>query len=395
MNKLLSLKLSNFRSFFSEQTINFENKIDSNVTAFYGPNGSGKSNTAKALQFIKRFVKGSASAEITDIPSEPFSLLATNSVPISFEIEFINDDRKFRYGFSFFSGEIVGEKLVSLNSQKEKVIFNRCGQKIVNASTAKQFGFTEGLLSKTRKTTLLITKAREDNNSYANEVFEFLDSLNVITCGTSGLRSNVINLLKKDPAMENKVLSFLQKADLWIRGITIEDLDIPEAILKDPDIPDKVKKQIIENGIVTVNTMHSVRDTAGKIVGLTPFSLNSQESRGTNVVFDLAVLIIEAIEQGSILYIDEFGIHLHSDICQYILALFRKHPKTQLILNTHDILLMDDLRREEIIFINKRQNEESVVIPFTNLSPRESEPFSKRYKQGLYGAKPMVSEVGL
>ncbi len=395
MNKLLSLKLSNFRSFFSEQTIHFENKIGSNVTAFYGPNGSGKSNTAKALQFIKRFVKESASAEITDIPSEPFSLIEINGEPISFEIEFINNDHKFRYGFSFVSCEIIEEKLIDLNSQKEKVIFNRNGQKIINLSTAKQFGFTEGLLSKTRKTTLLITKAREDNNSYANEVFEFLDSLNVVTCGTSVLRSNAIKLLKKDPTMEKKVLSFLQKADLWIRGIAVEDLDIPETILKDPDIPDKIKKQIIENGIVTVNTMHSVRDTAGKIVGLTPFSLNSQESKGTNVVFDLAALIIDTIERGLVLYIDEFGIHLHSDICQYILALFRKHQETQLILNTHDVLLMDDLKREEIVFINKRQNEESVVVPFMNLSPRESEPFSKRYKQGLYGAKPMISGLEL
>jgi len=393
MNKLLSLKVSNFRSFFSEQTINFENKINSNVAAIYGPNGSGKSNTAKALRFIKRFVRESASAEITDIPSEPFSLIEINRTPISFEIEFINNDRKFRYGFSFVSCEIVEEKLVDLNSQKEKVIFNRNGQKIINASTAKQFGFTESLLSKTRKTTLLITKAREDNNKYANEVFEFLHNLNVITCGTSGLRNISIELLKKDPAMKKKVLNFLQKADLWIRGITIEDLNVPEALLKDPDIPDKIKKQIVESGIVTVNTMHSVRNTDGKIVGLTPFSLSSQESKGTNVVFDLAPLIVDTIERGSVLYIDEFGLHLHSDICQYILALFRKYPETQLILNTHDILLMDDLKREEITFINKRQNEESVVIPFMNLSPRENEPFSKRYKQGLYGAKPMISEI--
>ena len=395
MSKLLSLKLSNFRSFFSEQALNLENEIDSNITVIYGPNASGKSNTARALDFMKWFIFNSVRAEVVTIPFEPFALLANNSNPTSLQVEFKNKSRIFRYSFAFTASEIVKEELVELTSQKEKVIFSRDHQAITNIATSKKMGYSENLMNKTRPTSLLITKAREDNNEYANEVFDFFSNFNIITCGTSILRNISVDLQKNDPSMKDKVLSFLRSADFWIRDIKIDEIDTPDEFVNNLPFVEEIKKNIRGSKSFSIHTTHSVRDTEGKIVGLAQFSLDDQESAGTKVIFDLAALIIYSIEHESSLYIDEFGLHLHSDICQYILAKFKKHHEAQLILNTHDVLLMDNLKREEIVFINKRQNEESVVVPFMSLSPRENEPFSKRYKQGLYGAKPIISEAGL
>ena len=387
MYKLRSFKVANFRSFLDEQKLDFKK---TNITAIYGSNASGKSNTARALNFTKWFIFNSAKAEILKIPFEPFLLQIENFSPTSIEIEFQNRDKAFRYNFSFNADEILSENLVELTSQKEKTIFKRCHQSIENATTAKKFGFTERLLSKTRKTTLLITKAREDNNSYANAIFDFFSHFNVITCGTPELRQIGVNLLAHDPTMKDKVLNFLHSADFWIRDIKVDEIDTPDEVIKNLPFTEDFKKNFQKS--ISITTTHSVRDRNDKIVGSAQFSLDGQESAGTSVIFDLSALIIHSLEQESSLYIDEFGLHLHPDICHYILQQFKANTNAQLILNTHDASLMNFLTREDIVFVDKNQAEKSYITPLVALSPRTNDPFEKHYRKGLYGAKPIIKE---
>ena len=385
MYRLISFKIANFRSFFREQKLDFKR---SNIAAIYGPNASGKSNTAHALDFAKWFIINSARAEIVKIPFEPFLLRLANDSPSAIEFEFLSNGKTFRYGFTFNSDEIISEKLIDLTSQKEKVVFCRSYQTIENLATAKKFGFTENLLNKTRRTTLLITKAREDNNSYANAVFDFLAHFNVITCGKSSLRQISVDLLNRNPGMKQKILKFLRSADFWIRDIKIDEVDTPDEVINNLPFTDDFKKSLQKS--VSITTTHSVRDEDEKIVDNADFSLDRQESAGTQVIFDLAALIIYSLEQKSSLYIDEFGLHLHSDICHFILQQFQGDANSQLILNTHDNSLMNYLAREEIIFVDKNQSEESLVTPLVDLSPRANDPFEKHYRKGLYGAKPIL-----
>lgn len=391
MNKLLNLKITNFRSFFSSQTLPLNNK--DNITAIYGPNASGKSNTARAFSFIKWFLRNSANAGVIKIPFEPFLLRAKNSLPSSFEIEFISGERKFRYGFSFNADEIVSEELIELTSQKEKAIFKRNLQSIINIASAKKFGFTEKLMKKTRNASLLITKAREDNNEYANTVFDFFVNFNIVTCGTPELRDFSVQLIKNNPLLKDKVLEFLKNADFWIRDFSIDEVDIPDDVISKLPFNDEIKGKMRMQKPISIMTKHSIRDDDEKIVGTASLSIDNQESAGTNVIFDLSTLIINSLENKSPLYIDEFGLHLHSDICKYILEKFKKNSDAQLILNTHDSSLMDQLKREEIIFVDKKQTEESIITPLTEMSPRENEPFEKRYRKGFYGAKPFIKEI--
>ena len=393
MNKLLSIKISNYRSFFSEQTLKLDNKANSNITAIYGPNASGKSNTAKALIFIKEFIINSADAKNVKISYEPFLLRQGNTRPTSFELEFIHNNFKMRYGFSFNATKIISEKLVDLSGRKQKVIFSRREQEITNSSTANGFGFNQKLLSQTREATLLITKARENNNRYANIVFEFITHLNIITCGTPELRMTTYNILQSNPDMKKKVLEMLQRADFCIRDIVDYNFLAPEEIYNSFSNPNELMQQAKSAAIHNYGTIHAVRDKEDNIVGDAMFNLLKQESKGTNVFLDLATLMIESSEHDSVLYIDEFGLHLHLDICRFIIACYRVNSDSQLIFNNHNVLLMDMLSRDEIMFIGKRQNEESVIMPFRNLSPRKDESYSKRYDEGLYGFKPIISKV--
>lgn len=104
-----------------------------------------------------------------------------------------------------------------------------------------------------------------------------------------------------------------------------------------------------------------MRGEKNEIVDYVYFYLDNQESVGTRIVFDLAPLIVASVEDKTPLYIDEFGIHLHPDICRYILKYFKDNSQSQLIINTHDTSLMRELSREEVVFVEKNQAEESLI----------------------------------
>lgn len=386
MYKLNSIKVSNFRSFAKEQQIEF----NTNTIAIYGANASGKSNISRSLSFMFHWIKNSSAANFSKIPFEPFLLRKDNISPTSLEIEFLSNNKTLRYGFSFKSDKIISEKLVDLSSQKEKIIFNRIEQKIENSSTAKKHGFTKSLLEKTRQTTLLITKAREDNNPYANIVFDFIDRMGVFSPNNPELREASLNILNERPELKEKVLEFLKSADLWIRDFTIDEIDTPDEIIKNLPLIDELKNQFRKSTLIT--TKHSVRGDKNEIVDYIQFSLDNQESTGTRIIFDLAPLIVASVEDGSPLYIDEFGIHLHPDICNYILKYF-KNNQSQLIINTHDTSLMNNMSREEIVFIEKNQAEESLISRLSDYSPRKEAPIEKHYRGGLYGARPFLREI--
>ena len=136
-----------------------------------------------------------------------------------------------------------------------------------------------------------------------------------------------------------------------------------------------------------------MRGEKNEIVDYINFSLDDEESTGTRIIFDLAPLIVASVEDGTPLYIDEFGIYLHPDICSYILKYFKDKSQSQLIINTHDTSLMNALSREEIILVEKNQAEESLISRLSDYSPRKDTPIEKHYRKGLYGARPFLKGI--
>ena len=386
MYKLLKFRVANYRSFYREQELDL---TKTNITALFGANASGKSNLARALSFMKGFILHSANAEILKIPFEPFALRADNQHPTTLAVEFACGEREFNYSFTFTAEAVVEEVLLDLSSQKDKVIFNRRGQTIKNQSTATKFGFTKGLLEKTRPTTLLVTKAREDNNEYANFVFDFLAHFYILSCDSPDLRRVGLDIINRNPNMRHKILRFLRSADLWIRDFAVEETEVsPEQLRRLPATPEGQSVRVI-----TVTTTHAVRDRDNRIVGQTEFSLSAQESAGTQMMFELAPLLLLTLEQGGVLYLDEFGSHLHPDLSKFILQRFQRRHTAQLIVNSHDSSLMEALQRENVILVDKNRSEESLLIPLTDYSPRADDPLERHYRKGLYGGRPLIREV--
>lgn len=399
MIELTSLSIENFRSFNEPQTIEFAEASKRKITMLYGSNAAGKSNVVKALKTALNCIAHSSSANWR-LPYEPFLLNSVSSEsPSCFKLAFRYDNRSITYSFSFDGQRIVEEKLQeqSTNSEKQKTIFARDNNGRLN-STAAKFKFGKRLAQKTRADTLLITKAREDNNEYANIVFSLLESISIVDddFADAPWDSRFVEMLRDDEELRSKTVNLLNKCDFAIRDIAIRRAPLPEGLLDSLpiEIPPSLKSEMMERGVIEFKTIHAVRDGEGTVVGYRDFDFGSMESMGTRKFFEVAVPIIDALDNGKTLFIDEFSSYIHPNLAGTIVSMFKEQAENmkpaKLVVITHNTAMMDSLDRDEVILMEKTLGEESRAFSLKDAGARKNDAFEKRYRAGYYGGVPQI-----
>lgn len=389
-----SFKINNFRSIYGEQEIVFNDK----VTAFYGANASGKSNIFKALLLFQDYVLNSTQPHVKTPPHEPFLLLSDGKDrPLKLEVKFSDkrSDKKYRYMFESNGTEIIEEAMYDLSSSRKRTIFVRSEG---YNSTAGKNKFGKAIFRQTRPNSLIITQAQMFNNEYAATLFNMLDNLGLIEIGNSPhLRDYGMKIIQQNPEMKQKVLKLLKAADFMIRDFNYVSKSIPSKVIDTSPLSEEVKNQLRNQKVGSMQTVHAVRNYDGKIVDSVIFDMFNQESKGTNIYFDLVAPILDCIENGITMYIDEFSSNLHSDICEFIIKLFKDNKTdAKLIINTHDQSLMKSgqqgiLDKENIIIVEKDRFECTIVTPLAKKrSIRKDDNIEKKYRYGLYGGKPFI-----
>jgi AAA15 family ATPase/GTPase len=127
-----------------------------------------------------------------------------------------------------------------------------------------------------------------------------------------------------------------------------------------------------------------------------------EESNGTQKLFQLALPVLLALREGSVLVVDELESSLHPSLAQEIVILFNnpsKNPNNaQLIFSTHDTNLLGTilgepvLRRDQVWLTEKDPEGGTVLYPLTDYKPRKSENLERGYLQGRYGAIPFLGK---
>ena len=120
------------------------------------------------------------------------------------------------------------------------------------------------------------------------------------------------------------------------------------------------------------------------------------DSTGTKKIAAIASYVIEALEQGRILVVDELDSSIHFKLTRAIVAMFNNELNTnaQMIFTVHDINLMDCkrmFRKEQIWFVHK--DEDGVYVyslaDFTaQQGVRDTTDIMEKYRKGALGALP-------
>lgn len=368
--------------------------------ALYGANASGKSNLIKAMHFMKHFmINSSRAGQSTDvIPIEPFRLSTeTIGQPSFFELVFLLGGIQYRYGFEVTTQAVTSEWLYYVPQQRETRVFDRKGSTIEATKWLK----ASGLAGRTRNNALFLSVCAQFNVELAEQILEFMDSSLQIISGLEddGYMSYTLQqLLEGDYAPQ--IHKLLQSLDLGFQSVQVREFELNSNNLP-PDLSDSFKAALLETveskvGL-SLQTVHHKYNGTGQRVAPELFDWKAQESEGTQKMIALSGPLINVLEQGSILLIDELDARLHPLLSQAIIKLFNSadtNPNhAQLIFTTHDTNLLSHKfwRRDQLWFTEKQENGASDLYSLVEYKGVSSDAaFAKDYIQGRYGAIPYV-----
>lgn len=424
---LIEFSIGNYRSFKDKVTFSMvaanikakDPKVDDNNTfavddeltllksaAIYGANASGKSNLAKAISFMKWFmINSSKETQSTEkIGVEPFRLSTeTQTQPSLFEIVFLLDGKKYRYGFEATQERVVSEWLFYVPNKRETRLFERNHEESTDIfHIAKTFKGT-GIDSKTRHNALFLSVAAQFNVEIAERILHWLTrKLKTI----SGLNNRnylnyTISCLAEDNENKEEIIQLIKKLDLGIREIRVNEIEItPDSLAE--DIPEELKTLIFKSGTrkaTSIRTVHQKFDGEGNHISLELFDLENQESEGTKKIVSIAGILVDILKNGNILIFDEFDARLHPLISKAIVEIFNSqetnYNNAQLIFMTHDTNLLSNqlFRRDQIWFTEKNKYGATDLYSLVEYPIRNDASFKSDYIKGKYGAIPFIGNL--
>ena len=414
---LVEFRVSNFCSLRDEQVLslvagneqseNGRNTLNTGIKAVprllgsavvYGPNAGGKSNLIRALQYMRGVVVESA----TRPPGKPYNVQPFrldsrfSSRPTCFEMTFILNGVRHQYGFAMTKQRITEEYLLVWKSFKPQQWFNRY---LDPESGEEQFDFSPSLKGKksvwesaTRSDNLFLSMAVQLNSEQLEPVFAwFRDGLVVVNEIEPLAPDFSVNLLR-NPIAKKQMCSFLAAADISITDIEVVSRKVPARKFHfDVRTGESESRQeeVEENQL----RFHHRTDNGSAIFGL------AEESAGTRRLLFLVGPVLDILEKGLTLVVDELDTSLHALLVRRLVQLFHE-PETnrngaQLIFTTHDTSLLSVnglLRRDQIWFVQKNGEQASALYALAEFSPRKNEALERGYLTGRYGALPLLQE---
>ncbi|KAF3887458.1 MULTISPECIES: AAA family ATPase [Nostocales] len=418
---LIEFSVGNYRSFKDKVTLSMvatniaaqDKKLDENnlftvnrelkllkSAAIYGANASGKSNLAKALNFMRWFmINSSKETQSTEkIGVEKFRLSTeTEAEPSFFEIVFLLDGQRYRYGFEADRERVISEWLLYVPKIKETKLFVRDRD---NISFSKKFK-ADGIQQKTRHNALFISVCAQFNVEIAERILDWLTrKIRIVSSldDSSLLNYTVECLIDNKNNNKEEIIQLIKKLDLGISDIKVEKVTL-DSIAK--EIPDEVKRFLIKknNQVTSINTVHRKFDSQGNHVSTELFNLDEQESEGTQKIFAMAGAIVDTLKDGKVLIVDELDTRLHVLISRAMVELFSSTEtnsnNAQLIFMTHDTNLLSNklFRRDQIWFTEKNKYGATDLYSLVEFKLQNDTSFENDYIKGRYGAIPFIGNL--
>lgn len=415
---IIEFKVKNFKSIKEEQTLSFlstaikehpENyqefpELNLNIlksATMYGANASGKSNLIKSIAFFRNFVTNSFkdSQKGDQINRIPF-LLCKECLeePSVFELSFIMNSKDIvTYGFSVTDDSVIEEHLLI----DDEDIFNRDKENFTFHPNFKdKWELRTELIN---QNSLFLSLLASTNDTVGYEIFSWIKENIIVFSGLRSLKeTKTLDLMNDSEKYIAEILNMAQVADLGIEELKVVENKSRDELIKSESISEKLRELLLENESKhQIGTVHSVFSNNGEKTGLLTVNGISQfESDGTKQFLGLAGHIINSIEHGKVLFIDELGAQFHPIMSRYVISLFNNsiNNKGQLFFTTHDVTNLDNevFRRDQIWFAEKNIEHSSIFkslveYKFNNSKVRNDERYAKNYLQGKYGAIPFIN----
>ncbi len=356
------------------------------TVALYGANASGKSNIIRAIRACVCMIFDSHNYnENTIFDFVPFKF-ADASQTSSFFIRFMMNEVEYEYSFSLNVSEIVTESLYYYPKGRRSLVFMRDERKV---GAKEKYEFRSmikrplDVAANTSRKTLFISRASQMGRPIAQDVFGYF--YNRFILGYIGYNASSAEQLLQ--LYKDSLLQVLNIADSDI--VNIESRTEPATFtsaLFDGKTNKLLSMDSVQKQSLMIQTFHKNNPTI-------PFDFYTEESLGTQELFNRMLTILDVIKNGKVLLVDEIEEHLHTKLVEFILNMFHQSNSAQLICTTHNTNLLDMklLRKDQIYFVNKCADGSSDLYSLFDYKDfRENMDAEKAYLQGRFDAIPYV-----
>ena len=401
---LIELRAKNCFSFSDE--IRFSTKADmrnkkfsSNVhtennfnilktVGIYGPNNAGKTCLVKCIRSAKNILLNQKPRIMPNIFQE--STICQLGITFleegrEFSYDFWYDDKKEEYPYEKFA-EITKDQY---GNEKETVWLLK---DIINGNC--QYGDEDllkmmPLISQSNLLFYLVDSSKFQQLAEMKRIVtKFASRIDIVNMNNIPLK-RTINLMKNQNDIQRKVVEFIKNSDLYMDDFEYVDMEnIRVKMDSDEEKPEEKALDIPEQIMDQIRLVSVYKGVAVPSVLF--------DSTGTKKIAALASYIIEGIEQGRILVVDELDSSIHFKLTRAIVAMFNNELNTnaQMIFTVHDINLMDCkkmFRKEQIWFVHKDDTGIYVysLAEFTaQQGVRDTTDIMEKYRKGVLGALP-------
>jgi len=429
---VIEFKLANYRSINAEQTLSFvaenarrhpDNLISRpgykllKATALFGANASGKSNFVQAIAVMREFVRDSATrmneGDLIEA-AEPFRLdPETRGAPSRFEITFVTEDISYTYGFAVTRKRVESEWLTARREKSEAKV---CEFRRTFSGTAGEYawefdGFKKSDADQIRDRTLdnmlALSVGPQQKVEVLRPAYRYLRgriwTFDMSSVMDTLLGTRTVQLCQESEEMRHTLSALLYGADTGIEDIHIETslplsagvprVEVLEHLNDMPELQDfyKAAKNLVSSTPIPRITAQR-RDSKGDIIN---FDFKDDESQGTQRFFAIAGPLLNALNGGAFVVVDELDASMHPLLTRRLLEMFQSaeaNPNgAQLLFTTQDSSLLDeDLFRRDQIWLAEKCDNASTFFSLADIRPRvrNTESFLRNYLVGRYGGTP-------
>lgn len=406
MKKIMIIELRAKNCFSFEDPIVFSMKADmrnkkfaSNVhrennfnilktAGIYGPNNAGKTCLVKCFNAIKKIM-------LNKKPNLTPNSFTKNSI-CELGITFLAEGREFSYDLHYDAQneEFLYEKFLEIQkdqygNEKEILWLEKDTVNQRYSCIDQDVLLMIPLLSSNNLLCYVIDASKfEHLEKMKKIIIEFAQKIDILNMNNIPMKKT-IESMKNKGGLQKKVVEFIKNADLYMDNFEYVDMD--QIKIDDRTENEKPDEEVLNMREKLMEQIRLVSTYKGVKVPSLIF-----DSTGTKKIATLASYIIEGLEKGRILIVDELDSSIHFKITRAIVEMFNNELNTnaQMIFTVHDINLMDCkrmFRKEQIWFVHKDQDGVYVysLADFTaQQGVRDTTDIMGKYRKGALGALP-------
>ncbi|MEN9444440.1 MAG: hypothetical protein RIS47_1330 [Bacteroidota bacterium] len=364
----------------------------------YGANASGKTNVIAAISNMHDFILNSTDLKNGQLIKWylPFKFdKRTRHAATQFSVKFIGPESVlYHYEFCYDQHEIIFESLDFYPRGYKANLFRREQGEL--AKLGNHFS-DKKIDRRILKNQLFLSKMGNSGHDQMGAVYMYFRTMMLWSIPA---KSQLKYLMEKTQKMyideqgqhfRQKLNSLMRVADTKIEGVVVSKREFTAdefGFLED------------EREFTRYRTLaiHKIYDN-GEEVGTEAIDIK-EESVGTQVLFALGGMILNKLNHGGVLVIDEMDNSLHPQLSKFLVELFHNPESNphnaQLIFATHETALLEGgvFRNDQVCIVQKNDKGASEVINSTQFDELKADvSLYQYYMRGQMGGQPRIREV--